>query len=212
MKHRSPSRAYRSPLRDDQSRVTRERIEDAVRALMSERGPDGLTYAALAARAGMTERTVYRHFPHRRDLIAAMWREPVKGVAPPMDPKTVDNLVPHVRGFFPVLDTLSGLALSMMTTPEGREVHLRGCREWIGGIARAVKRDLQIRGRGEARKVTAVLHLLTSFEAWALLRDFHGYTGREAAEVSAWAAQLVIQAIGRASNSKAGREVRGRQS
>ena len=58
--------SYRSPLRASQTAATRERIVEACVALM-HRGAD-LTYASVAAEAGVQERTVYRHFPKKQDL------------------------------------------------------------------------------------------------------------------------------------------------
>ena len=62
---------YHSPLREEQAAATRSRILDACLALMRT-GAD-LTYSAVATRAGVQERTVYRHFPTRGDLEAGLW-------------------------------------------------------------------------------------------------------------------------------------------
>ena len=62
---------YHSPLRASQAAATRERIVAACVALM-HRGAD-LTYASVATEAGVQERTVYRHFPKKEDLEAALW-------------------------------------------------------------------------------------------------------------------------------------------
>jgi AcrR family transcriptional regulator len=43
-------------------------IEAAV-ALMGERGVDGATTAEIARRAGVTEKTLFRYFPSKRDLV-----------------------------------------------------------------------------------------------------------------------------------------------
>jgi TetR/AcrR family transcriptional regulator len=43
-------------------------IEAAV-ALLGERGIDGATTAEIARRAGVTERTLFRYFPSKRDLV-----------------------------------------------------------------------------------------------------------------------------------------------
>src|SRR5262245_56006655 len=43
-------------------------IEAAV-VLLGERGIDGTTTAEIARRAGVTERTLFRYFPSKRDLV-----------------------------------------------------------------------------------------------------------------------------------------------
>jgi TetR/AcrR family transcriptional regulator len=44
-------------------------IMDAAVALIGERGVDGATTAAIAKRAGVTERTLFRYFPSKKDLV-----------------------------------------------------------------------------------------------------------------------------------------------
>jgi AcrR family transcriptional regulator len=64
-------RRYDSPVRREQAARTRARIADAGVALARELPTwdwQGLTFAAVAARAGVGVRTVYRYFPTERDL------------------------------------------------------------------------------------------------------------------------------------------------
>lgn len=44
-------------------------IMEAAVVLIGERGVDGATTAAIAKRAGVTERTLFRYFPSKRDLV-----------------------------------------------------------------------------------------------------------------------------------------------
>ncbi|GGF27831.1 TetR/AcrR family transcriptional regulator [Subtercola lobariae] len=52
-------------------RVVRKRLERAGLELMSEHGFDGTTAEQIAARAGVTERTFFRHFPDKREVLFA---------------------------------------------------------------------------------------------------------------------------------------------
>lgn len=47
----------------------RERLERAALELIVERGFDSVTTAEIAARAGVTERTFFRHFPDKREVL-----------------------------------------------------------------------------------------------------------------------------------------------
>jgi AcrR family transcriptional regulator len=67
----TPRRRYHSPARREGAAATRERIVDAGARLV--RGFttwdwDELTFRAVAERAGVSERTVYRNFPSERQL------------------------------------------------------------------------------------------------------------------------------------------------
>jgi AcrR family transcriptional regulator len=48
---------------------TRERLVQAALDLYSERGFDSTTVAEIAARAGLTERTFFRHFADKREVL-----------------------------------------------------------------------------------------------------------------------------------------------
>ena len=50
---------------------SRERLEQAAMALYAERGFDNTTVAEIAARAGLTERTFFRHFTDKREVLFA---------------------------------------------------------------------------------------------------------------------------------------------
>ena len=64
-------RPYRSPAREEAAAATRERIVDAGARLVREFTTwnwDELTFRAVAERAEVSERTVYRNFPTERHL------------------------------------------------------------------------------------------------------------------------------------------------
>src|SRR5262245_32391156 len=44
-------------------------IIEAAAALIGERGIDGATTAEIARRAGVTEKTLFRYFPSKKDLV-----------------------------------------------------------------------------------------------------------------------------------------------
>src|SRR5271155_2953961 len=48
---------------------SRGRLQEAALALFSERGFDQTTAAEIAARAGVTERTFFRHFADKREVL-----------------------------------------------------------------------------------------------------------------------------------------------
>lgn len=56
-------------LRDDQRKETRERIVRAVLELLETDSPATISVPAVAARAGVSLRTVYRYYPTKADLV-----------------------------------------------------------------------------------------------------------------------------------------------
>jgi AcrR family transcriptional regulator len=64
-------RKYELRKRADDMAETRRRITDAAIELHGTVGPSRTTLSAVAKRAGVERRTVYRHFPSEADLFAA---------------------------------------------------------------------------------------------------------------------------------------------
>jgi AcrR family transcriptional regulator len=67
----SPKRKYELKQRAEEMAETRRRITEAAIELHGTVGPSQTTLSAVAKRAGVERRTLYRHFPTEGDLIAA---------------------------------------------------------------------------------------------------------------------------------------------
>jgi AcrR family transcriptional regulator len=66
-----PKRKYELKKRAEEMADTRRRITEAAIELHGTVGPSRTTMSAVAARAGVERRTLYRHFPGEADLFAA---------------------------------------------------------------------------------------------------------------------------------------------
>ena len=71
MSHEKPRRKYELRKRAQQVAETHRRITDAAIELHGTVGPARTTLSAVAERAGVERRTLYRHFPDEAELFAA---------------------------------------------------------------------------------------------------------------------------------------------
>jgi len=187
-----PARTYASPLRQRQAEATRDRILVAVADLIEEVGPEGLSNRLIAERAGMTEMTVYRHFPSREELLSAAWRRAneQRGVHGGF-PSSLDEIVGRMAPLFDSFDQAPAHISATITTPHGRTMRAsqdEARREaFLSALAEIDGLDERQR-----RAAAGVLQLLYSAHAWLSLREHWGMTGREAAEASSWAAKTLI--------------------
>ncbi|MBR0683677.1 TetR/AcrR family transcriptional regulator [Roseomonas eburnea] len=76
---------------------TRSRILDAAAALLRRHGPDKLTVLDVAKRLGMSHGNVYRHFPSKQALRAAVAEEWLSGVTAPLAAIAAGNAPPPAR-------------------------------------------------------------------------------------------------------------------
>lgn len=89
-------RSYHSALREEQARLTRDRILDALTALLADRRADDITTQRIAERAGVSQPTVYRYLPDRTALLNGM-TERINELAASRIPHDADVEVDPVR-------------------------------------------------------------------------------------------------------------------
>lgn len=171
---------YHSPLREAQAAITRERIVDAcVEAMRS--GAD-LTYAAVAARAQVQERTVYRHFPKKEDLESALWDWIVKHLTHvAFDAKNEDQLVAAMRESFAGFDAGAPLIQAMLHSPQGLAVRQRQQPARRTMFEAAIDSEVPGAPRQIRNRAAALLQVLYSAGSWELLRNFWDMDATEAA-------------------------------
>ena len=187
-------RNYESPLRAEQARATRERILEAV-GLIFERDPEAaFSFDDLAREAGVSRRTIFRHFRDKDALLDAFWARTNEKLGVQFWPEKEDDLVAIPPELFAALDRNEGVVRASNVSVAGRELRLRANdRRQV-----AFRKSLEIVSRGlgpvRRRQLEALVHLLFSPAAWQTMKDHWGLTGREAGEASAWAIQALLKA------------------
>jgi len=206
------TRSYSSPLRQQQAEATRDRILDAVAQLVEEHGPEALSNRLIAERAGVTEITVYRHFPSRDELLTASWRRAneAQGVRGGF-PETLDGIIEGLAPLYQSFDKTPAHIQATITTPQGRAMRATQDEERRAAFLKAVD-EIGDLDDAERRSAAAILQLLYSAHAWLSLREQWGMTGAEAAEATAWAARTLIDDLKQRTTPAAARTPRKGQS
>jgi AcrR family transcriptional regulator len=167
---------------------SRGRLQEAALALYSERGFDQTTAAQIAARAGLTERTFFRHFADKREVLfggSVLLQERIlAGVsgAPPED-----GPLEAVAGGLAAAAAMLGesrrdLARQrhdvIAANPELRERELAKLADYAAGVANALRQ----RGVGEPQASLAADAGMTVFRV-AMERWSTGDDDRDLAQV-----------------------------
>ncbi|HVM99475.1 MAG TPA: TetR family transcriptional regulator, partial [Caulobacteraceae bacterium] len=107
-------------LRARQKAQTRALIVDALVAALAAGELEKATHEALARRIGVTRQTVYRHFPDRESLLAALWARLNAQVSahglPTDEASLVEGIAPLYRNF----DNAADLITIAQSTIQGR--------------------------------------------------------------------------------------------
>jgi len=210
---------YHSPLRSRQKEQTRDLILDAVDAILRGAPVSEVTIAAVARQADITERTIYRHFPTREDLLDAVWRRALHAVTGGQDQQaeTLEEILDLARAAYENFDAKAGIVRALIATPDGvdaskqpEEARLAMLRAAYAGLLGGVPED-------EVNAVVTATHVLSGASAWSHLRDYCGLDGAEGGKAAALAIELIVEgAKARASaargwpqQSKKPRDLRG---
>jgi AcrR family transcriptional regulator len=183
-----------------QTEATRKAILDAAAGLFLDRKVDGFSIQEVADRAGLAHRTVYRHFPTRKELIHTT----VQWLAPGMVEEQfsqassvqdwLDALEAHLAITEANFDAFRGLIVAAMAADDWKESD--------EGLAERDAHRWEVFGRQfphlsdtDARRTFAAIRHLTSSVSYVFLRLRSGLSPAEAAKtIRSGASQIVEQA------------------
>lgn len=191
----SPTRKYRSPLREAQAHETRERILSAATELLGRNPFGDFSMDEIATAAGVERRTVFRHFSNKEALLDALWGFVNEQLEAQPRPSSFDELVSGPRTAFPAFDRNAGIMRASLHTPAGQAMRLRAVPGRRAAFHACLAEELKQVSAEEAEKIEALAHLLYSAGAWETLKDYAGMDGETAGEAASWAIKTLVDAV-----------------
>jgi AcrR family transcriptional regulator len=179
-------------LRSEYARMTRNRIIDGAIELIAESGGEPISIAAVAARCGIADRTVYRHFETRDELLKAVWPRMQEQVGSVGWPSTADELIDRPERLFPRFDEHEGLVRASINSATGKEMRTGMNATRQAAMLACVADAFPNLEGAAARRRAAVVQLLESADAWAVLKDFWGLDGAEAGRAAREAIAVLL--------------------
>jgi AcrR family transcriptional regulator len=190
-------RRYDSPLRERQAQQTRDAILDTLTSLLADRAVDEVTTREIANAAGVSERTVYRHFPDRSSLLEGLTDRFMTSGPAPAVPEALDDLGALVVELYATLEDhhIEAQAEALLNTDPRRysEATRRHTRQFHE-LVEAGFPDLDDDRR---RAVAAVVRVLASSQPWLRMRAEFGIDGRASGPVVAWAVDALLREVER---------------
>jgi AcrR family transcriptional regulator len=189
------AREYRSELRAQQADETRARILDATVAVMA-RGVATVSIPAVAAEAGVSVPTVYRHFGTKRELFAAVFPHIVQraGLEKLVPPRSIDELGDGLRTLFQRLDSAGDLARAAAASPAAEEVRHADMPARLAMNRRLADSIEPKLAPGDRDRIARLLTLLISGSALRMYRVYLGSTVEEAADDIDWVIRAAVAA------------------
>ena len=193
-------------LREQHAELTRELILRALAELLQNERAGEFSMADVARKAGVSLRTVYRHFPTREELLAAAtdWIDARIFGDVPFD-ETVDDLPKLFRYACEQWEQYPRLAHAMARSQAGQSARSDRRVERLARIHRALSDVTNELPDEEKRKAVAVLGYLENVLAWVTMREATGLESGEVEEAIEWAMRTLIEDL-RRRNDAARRE------
>ncbi|SNY51335.1 transcriptional regulator, TetR family [Paractinoplanes atraurantiacus] len=173
---------------------TQEAILAAYAELIEEVGSDDVSYRVIARRAGIAERTVFRNYPTRVDLLlaTAAWIEATLFARA------------ESQSIFDVPLAIRDAMLRYDERPELAHVVAETAMRGVNGAAPSPGRaqlerllDTEVPSLDAAQRtaIVAALSHLDSVGTWVTFRREFGMDRRDIADAAAWAAEAVLDTI-----------------
>lgn len=178
-------------LRDDQTTLTRRRIVDAVASMLVDEDPAALSVPAVARRAGVSIRTVYRHFPDKAALVRSVAEVDDPARVLPLPAPDGSDLCAYLRQAWS--DEVQRPHLrAQLQTPAGQRVRAerrRSQRPFVDLVLDAWSIELD---DDSTRRLGDLLQLLTGSAALVELTEVLGESVDEAAATATWAVEALL--------------------
>jgi len=193
-----PARPYHSPLREEQARKTRDLILDALIELLADRRADDITTREIAERAGVSQPTVYRHFPDRTALlegITARGGELVNESEGGFAVENIDEIGPRIEWLFATSDRFAvemRAEALLNADPRRFAADTRRHSEELLDVVAATFPSLDQR---QHVQFAGLLRCLGSSQSWLRMREEFGVPGVEAGPLLHWAIDTLIEAV-----------------
>lgn len=172
--------------------VTRDRILSAGTELV--RGATTwewteLTFRAVAERAGVSERTVYRHFPNERELHAAIGRRLEEELGVQCDDVSLAELPELKKRVYAMLSTFA------VSSPVDAPPRWSNHEQWVKGLREAVRSACPDGLERDLELAAAVVDVVWSGPSYERLIRWSELEPEEATRALEWVHGLVVEAI-----------------
>ncbi len=171
--------------------ASREAILDAVERRLSHDGLDELTFAQVAAEAGVAERTVYRHFRTKNELLEAFWQHVQRRLGLEASVRSWSDYLGSRAATFAEMERREPMMRALLSSAQARDARARLKRERQDGIRRVAREAVGDLPEPQFTELCALIHVIGSAPTWQALKDSWGIEGARAGRLAANAIQIL---------------------
>jgi len=186
-------------LRSQQRELTHRRIFEAAFRVILDEGVQSFTIRRVAERAGISYRTVYRHFPTPQALLDAlgdMSQEENEQSGRAL-PRSLDGAAAHMRELFRAWDTEQEAVRAMATLRIATGMSARERRQRLAMADTLLQEFAPHASEVDRQRVKYVLQAIGGTVTWMQMKDDWGISGEVAGDAVAFAITLLVEDLRR---------------
>jgi AcrR family transcriptional regulator len=202
----SEPRPYRSPGREQAKADTRDKIVQAVVRVVLDDGIHAFTVQNVADKAGVSHRTVYRHFTTREELLdglAESLEQFASGSPIPTTPETIDHVLAALVPSYLAMGELRDAFRAYVITSLALNWQDDARRQRTLAFGKAIAAAFPHLSPKEQREGAAMIRHLASTRSWYALTVEGGLDDAAAARAADWAVRTLFDDLGRRNRASA---------
>jgi AcrR family transcriptional regulator len=186
----------RSALVARQTDLTQRLILEAALEVVAEAPAEPLSVRATARRAGMSERTVFRYFATREDLVNAAAAEFARRLDLPPPPTTLEGLVAYPHALYACFEALGDFIRAALPSELSQRLRGRAAVERRQAIAALIDRLAPARPEAERRIAAANIHYHLVASTWHYYRVHFAFSAEEAEQAARTVILQTLRGLG----------------
>jgi AcrR family transcriptional regulator len=163
-------------LKDRQSAMTRRVLLDAMVEHLEGGSPGDLTMRSIARRAGVAERTIFRHFASRDELLDALAMEVALRMELPPPPESMEALARAPQALYRAYEAHARLTQAALHSELFDRIRQTVARERWDAIRRLLDGHAPQRSERERAYAAANIRHMLSASTWNYYRNYFQFS------------------------------------
>lgn len=176
--------------------LTQRLILDAAIELIQMASVSQLSVRAVARHANISERTIFRYFASREDLLDAIAAEVSRRLDAPPDPTTVEELLAYPKAIYARFEASAALTEAVLHSELYHRIRTTDASKRMKAIRAVVDAAAPGRPERHRRLATADIHYHVVASTWRYFRSYFGLSPQDATECARMAIEQSLAALG----------------
>ncbi len=186
-----------------QADLTQRTILDAAIEQLEQAPVSELTMRAVAARAGMSERTLFRYFASHAELLDAVTDEVTRRFELPPDPTTVDELLAYPRALYSRFESSVALTKAALHSDLYDRVRKKNTQSRSAALQELVDRIAPARSHRERLSGAMNIRYYLTATTWHYYRFYFDLSFEDTIECARTAISQALAGLGVQTSSHA---------